>query len=474
MKIPQDKLWAGTEQSLQAHLAMEEQAQAKLLAGPYDDGTDDENDVPYLISSVTDGVAVINVKGALTNSDSWVNEYLGRTSYPALRSALVYAATNADIKSIVLDVDSGGGAVNGVADTANLIRMVNDKVKPVYAFAGGSMASAAYWLGCAAGEVYAENTAMVGSIGVLCTHVEYSKQMAADGVTATVVRSGKYKALANSVEPLSAEGKAQLQASVDATDLIFSQHVADMTGKSLAYVQEHMGQGREFIGQAAADVGLIKGVTSFDTLMSSVCQKQLDASTSNLNNMQNPQGGMMKKALTDAAIAAMAEGGVVAGAPAAVVAEPVEAAAPVVEPVAAAAPVVEAAPAPQADVISFLQAQIKEKDAALLSANVELAGLKKTQEDFQSAHAGLMEIACKSVSNMSIALGGSALDMSTSSAVQVLAQHASLKEKFQTQFKAGGVAAVSAGEPEKDAPELTAAQRARIQAARPRLSAAKR
>ncbi len=470
MKFSQDALWAGTEHALQAHFANEELVAAKLSAGPGDMGQDDDDgDSPYLVSQVRDGVAIINIKGSLTNRDSWVNKYFGITSYPAIREALVWAAQSADVSQILLDVDSGGGAVNGVADTANLIRVINDRIKPVTAFAGGTMASAAYWLGCSAGKVYAENTAMVGSIGVLTTHVEYSKQMAAEGATATVVRSGKYKALANSVEPLSAEGKAQLESLVNATDAIFVQHVATMRNSTYPDVQNRMGEGREFIGAAAQNVGLIDGVSTFDSVLSSLCQDQLDTQTSYANNGGSTQPGVvMKRALTEAEIAAMAEGAALnAAASAEVVAEQVQKAEP--ESQDAAEAVVQAAPV-QADVLGFLQAQIRDKDAALLTANVEIAALKKAAEDFQSLQGGMMEITKASVGNLRIALGLPPVDLSAATPASVLAMHADLKTQFSAKFKAGGVAVVlDESKQGGEQREMSALERARLNAARPRI-----
>jgi ClpP class serine protease len=101
---------------------------------------------------------------------------------------------------------------------------------------------------------------------VLATHVEYSKAMAAQGETATVIRSGKYKALGTSVEPLSALAKAELQAGVDAAAAVFAGRVATYRGVSLAAV-EKMGQGRVFFGQAAADVGLVDGITTLGAVI---------------------------------------------------------------------------------------------------------------------------------------------------------------------------------------------------------------
>jgi len=250
-KIQEEGLWAGTEASLASAIKAEELREQRMAAGQSWDSKDD-GEMPRLLE-VEDGIGYINIKGSLNNNnDADWNDWLGMTGYPEIRDAMIAAATNADVKHVVLNISSGGGTVSGLEDTAKLIRMVNDRVKPVTAYTDSAMYSAAYWLGASAGSVYASKSAGLGSIGVIATHMERADMLKEMGVGVTVVRAGKYKALANSVEKLTEEGKAQIQAGVDVAYGIFKEHVAEMRGKSVEYVESVMAQGREFYGQAAA------------------------------------------------------------------------------------------------------------------------------------------------------------------------------------------------------------------------------
>lgn len=469
-----DATWAGNEASLQEYLNAAEGIQAKMLAGPMDQEEDPEDCLPYLLS-VDGDIATVSITGPLTNRDSWMNQYFGITSYGAIREAMVYAAQDTSIKHIVLDINSGGGAVNGVADTADLIRLVNDRVKPVTAYTDGAMCSAAYWLGCSAGEVYASNIATVGSIGVIATHMEYSKQLKDDGVGVTVMRSGKYKALVNGVEPLTKDAKEQMQAQLDAVYGIFIDHVAAMTDRPRDYVDSTMAQGREFLGEQALNAGLVDGIKTYDSLISEINSSLEDRQHSFQDPRNLAQGTTMskKKAFTEQEIAALAEGG---AAPQAT--SPAAADAGTPENLPEGDGVTDAATEgvqqeaatevakPAADVVSFLQAQIKEKDAAILATNVELSGLKSKLADMEASFSGLVEIAGKSVNNMQVALGGSAVDFQGKAAVEVLALHKATTEQFQSKFKAGGVAAVDAASAEKNEPQLHPLHQARIAATR--------
>lgn len=374
---------------------------------------------------------------------------------------------------ILLDIDSGGGAVSGVDDTAKLIRLVNDRVKPVTTYTDGAMCSAAYWLGSAAGDVFASKGAIVGSIGVIATHKEYSEAYKKEGVGVTVVRAGKFKALANSNEKLTEAGKAQLQKIVDASYEIFVDHVAAMRGKSYEYADKTMADGQEFIGQASVDVGLVDAIKTFDALITDLKGDSVAQSTNLMDNRNNDRfklsgststelsgdANMAKKALTEADIAALAAGVQVTAS-----AEPepaVEAnAGDAAADVSAAAEVgsVEqssqnAEPTPAAEdvktaaTVQLLTSQIQERDASLLAAGIKIAKLEEQVAEMAATSAPLVEIAALAISNMRIAMRGSAYSAEGVSPVAVLAEYKSVSEQFKKQFPVGGVAAVSGDAP---------------------------
>ena len=149
-RVTEEKVWAGTEASLHAALDAEEARATRMAAG--ERMGDRDRETSRLLAIDDAGVATISIKGSLTNDgDSDWNEWMGMTGYPEIRDAMISAATDTSVQHIILDIDSGGGAVSGVDDTAKLIRLVHDNVKPVTAFTDGSMYSAAYWLGPPAG-----------------------------------------------------------------------------------------------------------------------------------------------------------------------------------------------------------------------------------------------------------------------------------------------------------------------------------
>ena len=98
------------------------------------------------------------------------------------------------------------------------------------------------------------------------------------------------------------------------------------------------------------------------------------------------------------------------------------------------------------DAISVLSQQLADKDAQIIDLKVQIKTLEAAAANANEAVAGLSKIVSNSVSNMNIALGGSAVDASKLSPTELLNQHAQVSSTFTNKFKAGGVAATVADE----------------------------
>lgn len=262
-------LWAGTDAALDAALKLESRlagldVQQAMKAGMFDD---DASAKPF---TQVGNTAIVPIRGSLVNVDSPILKFFGVSSYPDIKRSLIAAATDASVEQILLDVDSGGGTVSGVADTGDLIARIHAQVKPVTTFADGNMMSAAYWLGASAGQVFASRTSMLGSIGVIMTHLDMTGKLAQEGVKPTILRAGKYKALMNPMETLSPEAREQAETMMAAAYDVFVSHVAASRDVSVEVAHKKMADGREFFGQAAVTAGLADGIGSFDAVLSAL------------------------------------------------------------------------------------------------------------------------------------------------------------------------------------------------------------
>lgn len=472
-----ETMWLGTEQSLEVARA----AYAAVAAGSFGQVTADapaEPDMPYLVQMQGD-IAVINITGSLTGRDNAYLRYYGMTTYPDIQRALVWAASNQNVKAILLNIESGGGAVAGVDDTAKLIADINKGLKPVYSFTSGAMASAAYWLGSSAKEVYTSRTAMMGSIGVIATLVEQSKAMADAGYGVKVVRAGKFKALANPYEPLSKAAEDQIQAQLDAVYTVFLGHVAEMRKVSTEVADKTMAQGREFIGEEAVTAGLANAVITYSDLIAKIEAKILDTNRKKEQTALNFQRGVsMKSTLTPEQIAALAAGATAEAAAAAAAAgekteeqkaAEVKAAEEAADAEAAAKAAAEAAAKPAAGndaVVALLKDQLRDAQASVTTLTLKNAELEAKVKTSDTVLPALLKIAGTSLSNMKVALGFTAVDASKMSPEALLAEHSATSETFASKFKVGGVAAAPAPQ-DKGADKTVTNLRAAVLANRP-------
>lgn len=212
------------------------------------------------------GVAHLAFEGTIAPKANLFTQISGGVSAQMALKQVQSMHADPRVRSALLEIDSGGGSVFGVPAVAEAIRaMAADK--PVAALSTGMMASAAYWWGSAANAVFISGlTDHVGSIGVVATHNYRPSRSGAQAGETTEITAGRYKRIASDNAPLTAEGRAYLQAHVDEIYRVFVDAVATHRRVSAEQVLQHMADGRVMIGQQAIDAGLVDGVSSVDAL----------------------------------------------------------------------------------------------------------------------------------------------------------------------------------------------------------------
>jgi capsid assembly protease len=212
------------------------------------------------------GMATIAIHGTVGRRLNLVERASGGISAEILLKDVITARDNPTVKGILLHIDSPGGMVDGVKALADTLYHARDQ-KPILAYVEGEMASAAYWLGSAAHHVWAEKTALVGSIGVVATHYDLSVYDEKQGIKRTYIYNGKYKRLANDAEPLSDEGKAYLQGIVDDFYSIFVEDVERQRNGLTTDTILKM-ESRIYVADKALSQGLIDGIGDYPYIYS--------------------------------------------------------------------------------------------------------------------------------------------------------------------------------------------------------------
>jgi protease-4 len=124
--------------------------------------------------------------------------------------ALDRARRDAAVRAVLVSIDSpGGSAGGGEALHAALARVAEGK--PVVAVMRSTAASAGYMAAVAANRIFARDSTITGSIGVLLQTPDASDLLARLGVRVETIASGPLKDQPSPFHPLSAEGRAALE-----------------------------------------------------------------------------------------------------------------------------------------------------------------------------------------------------------------------------------------------------------------------
>lgn len=229
----------------------------------------------YAAAGAKENVAVIPIYGVVAHRAHMVNDVCGQggTSTEVLEAAIRAAAADPSIRSIVLDIDSPGGSVFGVAELSDAI-MAARASKPIAAVANSTAASAAYWIASAAHEVFVTPSGEVGSIGVYGAHTDSSKADELAGRKTTLISAGKYKTEGHG--PLTEEAAAYMQERVDAYYTAFVKTIARNRGVGVDAVRSGYGQGRTLSAEPALAAGMVDGIATLGEVISKYARRSTE------------------------------------------------------------------------------------------------------------------------------------------------------------------------------------------------------
>lgn len=191
--------------------------------------------------AVSGSIARVNIEG-LIRSDQDRAEALERLEKSSAAAVIVH-------------INSPGGTTAGSEQLYDALVRLKAK-KPLVVVVDGLAASGGYITAIAADHIVAQQTSLVGSIGVLFQYPNFTDLMKTVGVKVEEVKSSPLKAAPNGFEPTSPEARAALDALVKDTYAWFRGLVKDRRGMDDALL-EKVADGRVFTGRQAVDLKLI-------------------------------------------------------------------------------------------------------------------------------------------------------------------------------------------------------------------------
>ena len=195
-------------------------------------------------------IARVNISGLILNNAERVKSLtdLSKASY---------------VRAVIVHVDSPGGTVAGSEQLYHSLRQVA-AAKPTVVVVDGLAASGGYIAAMSSDHVIAQDTSLVGSIGVLFQYPNVADLLKTIGVQVETVRSTPLKAAPNGFEPTSPEAKAALEAIVKDSYAWFRGMVQDRR-KLTAEQLDKVADGRVFTGRQALDLKLIDQIGNEQT-----------------------------------------------------------------------------------------------------------------------------------------------------------------------------------------------------------------
>lgn len=211
------------------------------------------------------GLARIDVFGGLAHRTRMTADSMVIRGYQEVARAVEAAAGDPQVQTIALNLDTPGGEVSGAFELSASLRDLAAG-KRLIAMVDAHALSAGYLLASQADEIVVTPTGMVGSIGVVMRHVDFSRALDSDGIEVTQIFAGDHKVDGNPYEPLPASVRADFQTEIDA---LYGEFVAAVVqGRGLTAEHVRGTQARTYRAADAVEAGLADRVATFDQLLS--------------------------------------------------------------------------------------------------------------------------------------------------------------------------------------------------------------
>lgn len=204
-----------------------------------------------------DRVAVVRLDGTIGMSGMGRPGLTTDTVEPILKRAF----DTEHVKAVVIVVNSPGGQPAQSEYIAERIRQLSaENAVPVLAFCEDVAASGGYWIACAADEIFAAHTSMVGSIGVVSSGFGLSDVLTRFGVERRLYTSGANKARLDTFSPERPEDVEWLMGLQSQLHASFIAWVRQRRGRKLTGPDEEVFSGDIWVGERALEVGLVDGI----------------------------------------------------------------------------------------------------------------------------------------------------------------------------------------------------------------------
>ncbi|WP_295043335.1 S49 family peptidase [uncultured Paracoccus sp.] len=213
--------------------------------------------IPFLDRLTKKGprVSVIRLHGAIGMAGRG-----GGLSDAALAPVIERAFRKGRPVAVALSINSPGGSpVQSSLIAARIRRLADETEIPVHAFVEDVAASGGYWLACAADRIWADESSILGSIGVISAGFGFQDLIARWGIERRVHTAGRSKSTLDPFRPERPEDVERLHNVLEPIHQAFKDHVTARRGARLATGRD-LFTGEFWAGRQSVDLGLADGI----------------------------------------------------------------------------------------------------------------------------------------------------------------------------------------------------------------------
>jgi len=206
-------------------------------------------------------VAVVRLSGAIGMPGR------GSLNDHALAPVLEKAFKRGKPDAVALEISSPGGSpVQSSLIGARIRRLAEEHDVPVIAFVEDVAASGGYWLAAAADEIFADDSSVIGSIGVISSGFGAHVFLARQGIERRVYTAGNSKSMMDPFQPEKKEDVERLKVLLEDIHANFIDHITTRRGEKLDSSQD-LFAGQVWLARRAVDLGLIDGIGHLRPMM---------------------------------------------------------------------------------------------------------------------------------------------------------------------------------------------------------------
>jgi serine protease SohB len=170
--------------------------------------------------------------------------------------------------AVAIQINSpGGSAVQSRLIFQRIRDLAREKNVRVYIFAEDVAASGGYMIACAADEIYADPSSIVGSIGVLYSSFGLTEAIQKLGIERRVHTAGEKKMALDMFQPENPDDIARLKNIQRVIHQDFIDLVRERRGRKIEMQGDHLFTGEFWSGRQALELGLIDGIMDLRTKM---------------------------------------------------------------------------------------------------------------------------------------------------------------------------------------------------------------